>query len=83
MAAEVAVPLQVGWAPVCSPLAISVLMRSQLGIGDGGLYTLWAGLTVLSELLILLVWWKGGNWRQSAIEREEAQSTSEQGRGRH
>ena len=28
------------------------------------MYSLWAGLMVLSELLILLVWWKGGQWRQ-------------------
>ena len=49
----------------------------QLSIGDGGLYSLWAGLIVLSELLILLVWWKGSSWRETAIAREEAQSSSQ------
>lgn len=39
----------------------------QLGIGDGGLYSLWAGLMVLSELLTLLVYWKGAQWREQAI----------------
>ncbi|KAH9910482.1 major facilitator superfamily domain-containing protein [Fomitopsis serialis] len=52
VATEVAVPLQV---------------RISDSIGDGGLYSLWGGLTFLCELLILLVWWKGGRWRERAI----------------
>ena len=48
-------------------------VRNQNGIGDGGLYTFWAGLMVLSELLTLLVWWKGASWRTRAIQREESQ----------
>lgn len=38
------------------------------------MYTLWAGIMVVSELLLLLVWWKGGEWREKAVKREEAQS---------
>ncbi|KZT67114.1 MFS general substrate transporter [Daedalea quercina L-15889] len=33
-------------------------------LGDGGLYTLWGGLIILAELLIVLVWWKGRQWRE-------------------
>ncbi|KAI0373855.1 MFS general substrate transporter [Pilatotrama ljubarskyi] len=57
VAAEVAVPLQVR-----KPSGLSLARRD--AIGDGGLYSLWAGLMLLSELLILLVWWKGAAWRQ-------------------
>lgn len=42
----------------------------QDSIGDGGLYSFWGGLTLISELLIVLVWWKGGHWREEAITRE-------------
>ena len=44
----------------------------QLGLGDGGMYTLWAGFMVVSELLMVLVWWKGGAWREKEVEREKA-----------
>ncbi|OJT02082.1 MFS antiporter QDR3 [Trametes pubescens] len=74
IASEVAVPLQV-------PLTIScmygrLLTIIQDAIGDGGLYSVWTGLAILSELLILLVWWKGGAWRQKweLKERGTAQS---------
>jgi hypothetical protein len=29
-----------------------------------------AGFTVLSGLIIVLVWWKGGQWREAAEKRE-------------
>ncbi|KAI0927466.1 hypothetical protein AcV5_007999 [Taiwanofungus camphoratus] len=51
-------------------IATEVAVPLQDAIGDGGLYSIWAGLTVVSELLILLVWWKGGRWRESAMARE-------------
>ncbi|TFK81569.1 vacuolar DHA amino acid exporter [Polyporus arcularius HHB13444] len=44
-------------------IAAEVAVPLQNAIGDGGMYSLWAGLIFLSELLILLVWWKGGAWR--------------------
>lgn len=53
-------------------IAAEIAAPIQDAIGDGGLYTIWAGLMVVTELLILLVIWKGGKWRDAAIEREEA-----------
>ncbi|KAH9165515.1 MFS general substrate transporter [Lactarius sanguifluus] len=46
----------------------------QDSMGDGGLYTLWAGILVLSELMLLLVRQRGGAWREAAEERENPQS---------
>ncbi|KAG9097921.1 hypothetical protein FRC06_007010 [Ceratobasidium sp. 370] len=40
---------------------ISVPLQNALG--DGGLYTIWAGLLVVCEALILLLIWRGGQWR--------------------
>ncbi|PCH40367.1 MFS general substrate transporter [Wolfiporia cocos MD-104 SS10] len=51
-------------------IATEIAVPLQDSIGDGGLYSLWAGLTAISELMILLVWWKGGQWREKAIARE-------------
>jgi len=53
----------------------------QDSIGDGGLYSLWAGLLVLCELLLLLVLVRGGPWRVNAEEREKARSFSSLSRG--
>ena len=36
----------------------------------GWLYTILAGLMLLSGSLIMLVWWKGGQWRKAAETRE-------------
>ena len=36
----------------------------------GWLYTIWAGLMSLSGSLIMLVWWKGVQWREAAEARE-------------
>ena len=41
-------------------------------MGDGWLYTLWAGILVLCELLFLLVQMRGGVWREAADECEGA-----------
>ncbi|CAL1713464.1 unnamed protein product [Somion occarium] len=57
-------------------VATEVAVPLQLAIGDGGLYSLWAGLMIIAELLLLLVWWKGASWREEA-ERKEAQRASE------
>jgi hypothetical protein len=43
----------------------------QDGIGDGGLYTLWAGLMLLAEFLVLLVLYKGKQWREASIHAEK------------
>ncbi|KAI0316276.1 major facilitator superfamily domain-containing protein [Amylostereum chailletii] len=42
----------------------------QDGIGDGGLYSLWTGLVILCEGLVLVVLWWGGAWREKAERRE-------------
>ena len=55
---------------------ISGLVASEMAaplqdiIGDGGLYSLWAGLLVVMELMILLVTWRGERWREEAENRE-------------
>ena len=36
----------------------------------GWLYTIWAGLVLLSGSLVMFVWWKGGQWREAAETRE-------------
>lgn len=46
----------------------------QNSIGDGWLYTLWAGILVLCGLLLLLVQQRGGAWREAADERERPRS---------
>ena len=38
------------------------------------MYSLWAGLMIIAELLILLVWWKGGQWRQKSELKERGPS---------
>jgi len=53
-------------------VATEVAVPLDNAIGEGGLYSLWAGLLVVTEGLILLVWWKGGQWRERAEAREKA-----------
>ncbi|KAF8257483.1 MFS general substrate transporter [Lactarius quietus] len=43
-----------------------VAVPLQDSMGDGGLYTLWAGILVLCELLFWLVRLRGGAWREAA-----------------
>ncbi|CDO69278.1 hypothetical protein BN946_scf185042.g180 [Trametes cinnabarina] len=57
-------------------VAAEVAVPLQEAIGDGGLYSLWAGLMVLSDLLILLVWWKGAAWREKWVLKERGVSIS-------
>ncbi|KAI0632989.1 MFS general substrate transporter [Trametes polyzona] len=56
-------------------VASEVAVPIQDAIGDGGLYSLWTGLMIVSELLILLVWWKGGTWRRKWEVKERGVST--------
>lgn len=39
-------------------------------LGDGGLYTAWAGVLIVMELLVLLVLRKGESWRRESEKRE-------------
>ncbi|KAG2055451.1 MFS general substrate transporter [Suillus hirtellus] len=52
-------------------VAAEIAVPLQDTIGDGGLYTLWAGLMVVVECMILLVLYKGRNWREASVEREK------------
>lgn len=51
-------------------VAAEIAVPLQKAIGEGGLYSLWAGWLLIAELLILLVWWRGGRWRDSGEQRE-------------
>jgi hypothetical protein len=53
-------------ACIFSELAVPL----QTALGDGGLYSLWTGLVILLEALLLLVLYRGGRWRERAEERE-------------
>ncbi|KAI6046702.1 vacuolar DHA amino acid exporter [Pisolithus marmoratus] len=55
-------------------IAVEVAVPLQDAIGDGGLYTIWAGLMLLVELLMLLVLYKGKQWREASIEKERKMS---------
>lgn len=59
-------------------VAAEVAVPIQDAIGDGGLYSIWTGLMVFAELLILLVIWKGKYWREKAIAREERTAEAKQ-----
>ena len=56
-------------------VAAEVAAPLQDAIGDGGLYTIWTGLFVVTELLVLLVIWKGKKWREDAITKEQSRQT--------
>jgi len=34
------------------------------------MYTLWAGIQLISGGLTILVWWKGAEWRQKSEKKE-------------
>jgi len=51
-------------------VATEVAVPLQDGLGDGWMYTIWAGLMLTSGLLILLVSWRGQYWRRNAEEKE-------------
>ncbi|KAG1887567.1 MFS general substrate transporter [Suillus subluteus] len=52
-------------------VAAEIAVPLQDAIGDGGLYTLWACLMVVIECIILLVLYKGRDWREASVEREK------------
>lgn len=55
-------------------VAAEVAVPLQDAIGDGGLYTIWAGLMLFAELVILLVLYRGKQWREASIEKEKRRS---------
>ncbi|KAF9502098.1 vacuolar DHA amino acid exporter [Pleurotus eryngii] len=50
--------------------ATEIAVPLQDAVGDGWMYTIWGIIVVATELLVLLVIWKGGKWRERAEERE-------------
>ncbi|KAF7373494.1 Vacuolar DHA amino acid exporter [Mycena sanguinolenta] len=57
---------------VAAFVATEVAVPLQDSLGDGWLYTIWAGLLVFVGLLVWLVVHKGGAWREAAEKREQA-----------
>ncbi|EIW78231.1 MFS general substrate transporter [Coniophora puteana RWD-64-598 SS2] len=62
-------------------VAAEVAIPLQDAIGDGGLYTLWGGLMILSQGMTLLVIYKGREWREQSIEAENAKQERKDGVG--
>ncbi|KAL4070034.1 major facilitator superfamily domain-containing protein [Scleroderma yunnanense] len=52
-------------------IAVEVAVPLQDNIGDGGLYMIWAGLMLFAELLVLLVLYKGKQWREANVKKEK------------
>lgn len=55
---------------LCLTTSDMSLLSLQNALGDGGLYTVWAGVLVVTELLVILVLRKGESWRREGEERE-------------
>ncbi|KIK00047.1 hypothetical protein K443DRAFT_132841 [Laccaria amethystina LaAM-08-1] len=59
-------------------ITTEVAVPLQDGVGDGWMYTIWALLMLSGGMLILLVSWKGGRWREQAQAREVENSENAQ-----
>ncbi|KIJ54897.1 hypothetical protein M422DRAFT_153520 [Sphaerobolus stellatus SS14] len=55
-------------------VAAEIAVPLQDALGDGGLYTLWAGIMLLASISIWITIKKGAQWRESADEREKRKS---------
>ncbi|KAG2075910.1 MFS general substrate transporter [Suillus decipiens] len=55
-------------------VAIEVAIPIQVAIGDGDLYTLWGGIMIIMEALILAVLCKGQKWREACEEKDGQKS---------
>ncbi|KAG1858910.1 MFS general substrate transporter [Suillus subluteus] len=51
-------------------VSVMIAVPLQNALGDGGLYTVWAGILIVTELLVILVLRKGESWRREGEERE-------------
>ncbi|KAG2344357.1 MFS general substrate transporter [Suillus weaverae] len=51
-------------------ISVMIAVPLQNALGDGGLYTVWACVLVVTELLVILVLRKGESWRREGEERE-------------
>jgi hypothetical protein len=74
----VAVPIQVCRVPYQSMQVrgIERLTVSQDSLGDGWMYTIWAAVIVVGELLLLLTVRKGTKWREEAGKAETPHAES-------
>ncbi|KAF8652847.1 hypothetical protein AX16_004122 [Volvariella volvacea WC 439] len=52
-------------------VAVQVAVPLQDGLGDGWMYTIWTVILTISSVLILLVAFKGKEWRERAEAKEE------------
>ncbi|KAF5315382.1 hypothetical protein D9619_007469 [Psilocybe cf. subviscida] len=57
-------------------ISTEIAVPLQDGLGDGWMYTVWAGIVLLGGVCILIVSWKGEDWRLAAEMREAAYDKS-------
>lgn len=50
---------------------------SQDAIGDGGLYSIWAGVLALDAALLILISRKGAQWRDQELSRKLGRQLAE------
>lgn len=55
-------------------ISLEVAVPLQDGMGDGGLYIMWAGLMLILDLIVLVVLYKGKQWREKSSEKGSSQS---------
>ncbi|KAF8136136.1 vacuolar DHA amino acid exporter [Boletus edulis] len=65
-----AVAMNSAYRGILAFIAAEIAIPLQDRIGDGGLYTFWAGLLVIMETLVLLVLNFGNQWREKCEEAE-------------
>lgn len=53
-------------------IVAEVSVPLQNAIGDGGLYTGWAGIIVVIEVITLLVMYRGASWRAASEAKAAA-----------
>lgn len=66
-AAELAVPIQVRLPCRSDQVVVVSEARLQDHLGDGWMYTIWGGVMILTNVLILLVWAYGRSWRERKV----------------
>ncbi|KAG7088737.1 hypothetical protein E1B28_012705 [Marasmius oreades] len=66
-----AVALNSAFRGIAACIMIEVAVPMQDGLGEGWMYTIFAGLMVICGFLILIVAHKGKEWRLAAEEREK------------
>ncbi|KAI5988990.1 vacuolar DHA amino acid exporter [Pisolithus albus] len=57
-------------------VATEVAVPWEDALGVGGMYTAFAGVLIIMELLILLVMYKGASWREKCVAAEAAKDAS-------